>query len=309
MPELPDVLVYIEALKRQIGGRRIDSIELRSPFLVRSVEPELSAAEGRIVKGFRRLGKRIVWELEEELYLVFHLMITGRFHWKKTGSKPRRKVDLAAFHFEDGTLMMTEAGSKKRASLHVLADAEQLDEHDPGGLEVIECGLGEFREAIQRENHTLKRSLSDARLFSGIGNAYSDEILHAARLSPVKWTSRLSEEEVERLYEATRSTLQLWIERLRAECADSFPEKVTAFREEMAVHGKYGKPCPVCETAVQRISYADNETNYCPRCQTDGKVLADRVLSRLLKKDWPATMDELETNRGLSTSTANHGSE
>ena len=298
MPELPDVLVYIDALKRQIGGQRIERVDLRSPFLVRSVEP-LAQAEGRTVLDFRRLGKRIVWELEEDLFLVFHLMITGRYHWKKAGAKPRRKIDLAAFHFAEGTLMMTEAGSKKRASLHVIKGEAGLQEHNPGGLEVLECTAAEFRQALQAENHTLKRSLSDPHLFSGIGNAYSDEILHAARLSPVKWTSRLTDEEIERLYSATQVTLQTWIDRLSAE-SDRFPEKVTAFRKEMAVHGRYGQPCPECGTLVQQIEYADNETNYCPRCQTGGKVLADRVLSRLLKKDWPKTIDELETKRGLS---------
>ena len=299
MPELPDVLVYIDALKRQIGGQRIESVDLRSPFLVRSVEP-LAQAEGMTVLDFRRLGKRIVWELEEDLFLVFHLMITGRYHWKKAGAKPRRKIDLAAFHFAAGTLMMTEAGSKKRASLHVIKGEAGLQEHNPGGLEVLECNAAEFRQALQAENHTLKRSLSDPHLFSGIGNAYYDEILHAARLSPVKWTSRLTDEEIERLYAATQVTLQTWIDRLSAESEDRFPEKVTAFRKEMAVHGRYGQPCPECGTLVQQIEYADNETNYCPRCQTGGKVLADRVLSRLLKKDWPKTIDELETKRGLS---------
>ena len=305
MPELPDVLVYIEALRRQIGGKTIDGIDLRSPFLVRSVEPLASHAEGKRVVDFRRLGKRIVWELEEDTFLVFHLMITGRFHWKKAGAKgararARRKVDLAAFHFDDGTLMVTEAGSKKRASLHVIIGESGLEEHDPGGLEVLECSAEEFRRALQVENHTLKRSLSDARLFSGIGNAYSDEILHAARLSPVKWTSRLSDEEIERLYVATQTTLRTWIERLSSESEDRFPEKVTAFRKEMAVHGRFGQPCPECSTPVQQIEYVDNETNYCPRCQTNGKVLADRVLSRLLKKDWPSTIEELETKKGLS---------
>lgn len=299
MPELPDVLVYVDALKRQIGGQRIEGVDLRSPFLVRSVEP-LAQVEGRTVLDFRRLGKRIVWELEEDLFLVFHLMITGRYHWKKAGAKPRRKIDLVAFHFAEGTLMMTEAGSKKRASLHVIKGAAGLQEHNPGGLEMLECTAAEFRRALQAENHTLKRSLSDPHLFSGIGNSYSDEILHAARLSPVKWTSRLTDEEIERLYTATQVTLQTWIDRLSAESEDRFPEKVTAFRKEMAVHGRYGQPCPECETLVQQIEYADNETNYCPRCQAGGKILADRVLSRLLKKDWPKTIDELETKRGLS---------
>ena len=294
MPELPDVVVYLEALERKIGGAAIEAVALRSPFLVRTVEPPLQEAEGRQVLGFRRLGKRIVWELEGAFFLVFHLMIAGRFHWKKAGARPSRKVDLAAFHFSQGTLMLTEAGSKKRASLHVVRGEADLAQHDPGGLEVVDCDLAAFREVLQRENHTLKRALSDPSLFSGIGNAYSDEILHAARLSPVKWTSRLSSEEVEALYTATQKTLLAWIERLRQEAADEFPEKVTAFRKEMAAHGRYGQPCPVCQTSIQRIEYLEHETNYCPRCQTGGKLLADRQLSRLLKGDWPRTVEELE---------------
>ena len=295
MPELPDVVVYIEALERKIGGSVIEGIKLRSPFLVRTVEPALLEAEGREIAGFRRLGKRIVWELEGELFLVFHLMIAGRFHWKKAaGAKPTRKIDLAGFHFASGTLMLTEAGSKKRAALHVVEGEAGVALHDPGGLEVMECDLAAFREVLQRENHTLKRALADPGLFSGIGNAYSDEILHAAQLSPVKWTSRLSEAEIERLYAATQTTLLSWIERLRLEAGDSFPEKVTAFRPEMAAHGRYGQPCSVCQTAIQRIEYADRETDYCPRCQTGGKILADRQLSRLLKADWPRTVEELE---------------
>ncbi len=299
MPELPDVALYIDALDRDIGGRTIAGTELRSQFFVRSFDPGLEAANGREVRGFRRIGKRIVWELEGELFLVFHLMIAGRYHWRKPGSKPRGRIDLAAFDFDRGVLMVTEAGSKKRASLHVVQGEAGLAGHDPGGIEVLGAGVKEFRQALLSENHTLKRSLTDPRLFSGIGNAYSDEILHAAGLSPVKWTSRLSEEEIARLHEAARSTLALWIERLRCEGADGFPEKVTAFRPGMAAHGRYGEPCPVCGTQIQRIEYAANETNYCPRCQTGGKILADRQLSKLLKEDWPRTIDELESRRGF----------
>lgn len=294
MPELPDVLAYLTALEQQIGGQRIDSLQLRSPFLVRTYEPKLETAVGRRLVGFHRIGKRVVWELEGDLFLVIHLMIAGRFHWRKAGTKPTRKVDLLAFQFETGTMLLTEAGSKKRASLHVVQGADGLAEHDPGGLEVLDASRAEFGEVLQKRNHTLKRALTDPRLFSGIGNAYSDEILHAARLSPIKWTSRLSEEEIDRLFSSTREVLTDWVERLRAEAEMAFPKKVTAFRPEMAVHGRYGKPCPVCETAVQEIAYAANETNYCPRCQTEGKVLADRQLSRMLKDDWPRTIEELE---------------
>lgn len=301
MPELPDVLAYLTGLQRQIGGRRIDAIQLRSPFLVRTFEPKLDTAVGRRIVGFRRLGKRIVWALEDDLFLVIHLMIAGRFHWKKTGTRPTRKIDLAAFHFDSGTILLTEAGSKKRASLHVVDGESGLADHDPGGLEVLEADLDAFTEVLKRRNHTLKRALTDPRLFSGIGNAYSDEILHAARLSPVKWTSRLSDEEVASLYAATRSILTDWCTRLQAEAEVAFPEKVTAFRPEMAVHGRYGKPCPVCATAVQEIAYASNETNYCPRCQIKGKVLADRQLSRMLKDDWPKTIEDLEAHRGLAS--------
>ena len=298
MPELPDVELYLHALRSHIGGETIEGIDLKSPFLVRSVEPPLDEAAGRRVLDFRRLGKRIVWELEDDLYLVFHLMIAGRYHWKKAGTRPTRKVDLAAFHFASGTMMVTEASSKKRASLHVVAGADGLKDHNLGGLEVYDCDEEDFRAALTRENHTLKRTLTDPRIFSGIGNAYSDEILHAARLSPVKWTSRLSAEEISRLFMATRDTLVRWTEQLKAECGDDrFPEKVTAFKEGMAAHGRYGQPCPVCDTPIQEIVFAANETNYCPRCQTDGKVLADRLLSRLLKNDWPKTIEELEQQR------------
>ena len=295
MPELPDVELYLHALRNFIGGQTIDGVALRSPFLVRSVEPPLDSVVGKQVTGVRRMGKRIVWELEEDLFLVFHLMIAGRYHWKKPRVKPSRKVDLAAFHFSAGTLMVTEASSKKRASLHVVSGEEALKAHDPGGLEVLDCNEEEFAAALTRENHTLKRTLTDPRVFSGIGNAYSDEILHTAGLSPVKWTSRLSGEEISSLYVAIRDTLLEWTEKLKDECGDErFPEKVTAFKEGMAAHGRCGKPCPVCDTAIQEIVYAANETNYCPRCQTGGKVLADRLLSRLLKDDWPKTIEDVE---------------
>lgn len=292
MPELPDVTVYVQALSRFIGGQQLQRIELRSPFVLRTITPDLFTAEKRVVIGIHRLGKRIVWELEDDLFLVFHLMIAGRFHWRKTASKPRAKTDLAAFHFEHGTLLFTEASPKKRAALHVVAGAEQLGAYHADGVEVLGCTPAAFREVLQRENHTLKRALTDPRLFSGIGNAYSDEILHAAGLSPLKWTSRLTDEEISRLYEATQTILSLWIERLTAEAGDSFPEKVTAFREGMSVHGRFGQPCPVCGSPVQRIVFAENETNYCPTCQTGGRLLADRSLSRLLKDDWPTHLEE-----------------
>jgi formamidopyrimidine-DNA glycosylase len=287
MPELPDVTVYVDALHRFIVGRRLEEVQVRSPFVVRTVVPDIGDARGREVLGVRRMAKRIVWQLEGDLWFVFHLMIAGRFHWRKTGTQPRAKTDLAAFHFAHGVLMLTEASAKKRAAQYVVAGEAQLREHDPGGLEVLECDELAFRNALQRENHTLKRALTDPRLFSGIGNAYSDEILHAARLSPLKWTSRLTSDEVTRLFRATQITLRGWIDRLLAETADGFPEKVTAFREGMAVHGRFGQPCPICGSPVQRIVFAENETNYCARCQTEGRLLADRSLSRLLKSDWP----------------------
>lgn len=300
MPELPDIVVYLGCLHPRVVGQTLQRVRLTSPFLMRSVEPPLQQAEGRTVRGLRRLGKRIVFALDGELFLVLHLMIAGRLHWKAPGAKPPGRVGLATFDFPGGVLVLTEAGTKRRASLHVVQGEDQLAEHQPGGLEVLEADLGAFRAALRRENHTLKRALTDPRLFSGIGNAYSDEILHRARLSPLTWTSRLSDEEVSRLFAATRATLAEWIERLRAEVGDGFPEKVTAFRPGMAVHGRFRQPCPVCGGAVQRIVYAENETNYCPRCQTDGKVLADRSLSRLLKGDWPHSVEELEAHhRGL----------
>ncbi|HEY2990772.1 MAG TPA: DNA-formamidopyrimidine glycosylase family protein, partial [Candidatus Binatia bacterium] len=280
MPELPDVVLYVEALERRILGQTLQRIRLASPFLLRSVDPPISEAFRKKVLRLRRLGKRIVFELESDLFLIVHLMIAGRFHWKPAGAKVPGKLGLAAFDFPTGTLVLTEAGTKKRASLYIVRGEAALGEHTRGGLEVLDADLVSFGAALARENHTLKRSLTDPRLFSGIGNAYSDEILHAARLSPVKQTRQLSDEEIERLYHATQKTLREWVERLRAESGENFPEKVTAFRKDMAVHGKYRQPCPVCGAPVQRIVYAENETNYCARCQTGGKLLADRALSR-----------------------------
>jgi len=297
MPELPDVSVYMEALDARIRGARLERVRLLNPFVLRSVDPPLSVLTGRTVTGLRRLGKRIVIELGDELYLVLHLMIAGRLHWRESPAKSPGKLGLAAFDFSTGTLVMTEAGTKKRAALHAVRGEGALREHDRGGLEVLEADLPAFAAAVTRESHTLKRVLTDPRLLSGIGNAYADEILHRARLSPVKLSRQLSETEIVRLFEATRSTLVDWIERLRREAAGEFPEGVTAFRDGMAVHGRYGKPCPVCGTAVQRIVYADNETNYCPTCQTGGVLLADRALSRLLRGDWPRTLEELEERR------------
>lgn len=292
MPELPDVTLYVRALHRFLVDRRIEKIELRSPFVLRTIDPDLFTAEGRTVVGIRRLGKKIVWELEGQLFLVFHLMIAGRFHWRKPGTKPRAKTDLAAFEFEHGVFLFTEASAKKRAALYVVQGEQSLQQLNTHGLEVLDCDETAFRERLLRENHTLKRALTDPRLFSGIGNAYSDEILHAARLSPLKWTSRLTDAELSRLFHATRNTLSRWIEQLADETGDRFPEKVTAFRADMAVHGKFGQPCPQCGTPVQRIVFSENETNYCPTCQTEGKLLADRSLSRLLKDDWPKSLDE-----------------
>lgn len=298
MPELPDIVVYIECLDRRIRGEKLLGLRRVHPFLVRSVEPALSSAEGKSVRGLRRLGKRIVFELDGELFLVMHLMIAGRLHWRPPGAGLPGKAGLAAFDFPSGTLILTEAGSKRRASLHVVQGEPGLAVHQPGGLEVLVADFTAFDAALRRENHTLKRSLTSPQLFSGIGNAYSDEVLHRARLSPLTWTSRLTPAESARLFEATQTTMRDWIERLRAETGDGFPEKVTAFRSGMAVHGRFGKPCPECGTAVQRIVHAENETNYCPRCQTGGKVLADRALSRLLKDDWPRSIEEWEAGRG-----------
>lgn len=293
MPELPDIVAYIEALERKTVGHSIQDIRIKSPFVVRSFEPPIGAAIGHKVQGLRRLGKRIAFELDGDLFLVIHLMIAGRFLWKAKGAPLTNKISLAAFDFDSGTLILTEAGTQKRASIHLVSGAGGLKEFDRGGMEVLEGTIEEFTQRLRLENHTLKRSLTDPRLFSGIGNAYSDEILHRARLSPVKLTSRLTDDEIATLFDATKATLVEWTERLRAESNGEFPEKVTAFRPEMAVHGKFGQPCPVCGTPVQRIRYADNETNYCARCQTGGKLLADRALSRLLKQDWPKSIDEV----------------
>ena len=287
-------MVYLDCLEPRVKGQALEKVRLASPFLLRTVEPPISAVSGKRILGLSRLGKRIVFSLEDDLYLVLHLMIAGRLHWKPAGAKIPGKVGLAAFDFPTGTLLLTEAGSKKRASLCLVKGASKLARHNPGGLEVLEADEASFRAALVKENHTLKRTLTDPRLFSGIGNAYSDEILHRARLSPLTLTQRLSPAEIGRLYQATRATLEDWTRRLRQDAGDGFPEKVTAFRPEMAVHGRHGKPCPVCGTTIQRIVYADNETNYCPRCQTGGKILADRSLSRLLKDDWPRSIDELE---------------
>jgi len=294
MPELPDVVVYVEGLERRIVGERLERIRVVSPFVLRTAVPPIADAEGKRVEGVRRLGKRIVLALERELFLVLHLMIAGRLRWIEPGAKPPQRITLALFDFRHGTLAFTEAGTKRRASLHVVAGDAALAAFDMGGMEVGNCDLAAFRERLVRENHTLKRALTDPRLFSGIGNSYSDEILHRARLSPVALTQKLAPAEVQRLHAAVREVLAEWTARLRAETGDDFPEKVTAFRLQMAVHGRYGKPCPVCGAPVQRIVYAENEINYCARCQTGGTILADRALSRLLKASWPRSIDELE---------------
>jgi formamidopyrimidine-DNA glycosylase len=293
MPELPDILVYVESLARRVVGARLERVRLASPFVLRTVAPPLAEAEGRRIVAVRRLGKRVVLALEDELYLVLHLMIAGRLRWLEAGAKPPARITLASFEFSTGTLVFTEAGSKKRASLHVVRGSDALDALDPGGLEVPGADLAAFRERLLRENHTLKRALTDPRLFSGIGNAYSDEILHRARLSPIALTRKLTADEIARLHRATSEVLAEWTERLRAQTGAGFPADVTAFRPEMAVHGKFGQPCPVCGAPVQRIVYAENETNYCARCQTGGTLLADRSLSRLLKSSWPRSIDEL----------------
>lgn len=297
MPELPDIEIYLEALRHRILGAELTGLRIASPFLLRSVDPPLKTAVGHRVAGLRRLGKRIVISLDGELFLVLHLMIAGRLQWAAHGAALPGKKGLAAFDFETGTLILTEMGSKKRASLHLVRGEAALAGHDPGGIEPLAVDRDAFAAALTAENHTLKRALTDPHLFAGIGNAYSDEILHAARLSPIAMTSKLSEEEATRLYEATHETLLTWIERGRREAGDGWPTRVTAFRPAMAAHGKYGKPCPACGTPIQRIVHADNETNYCPRCQTGGKLLADRALSTLLKKDWPKTIEELESRR------------
>ena len=293
MPELPDITIYVEALRARIVRQPLEEIRIQSPFLLRTVEPPLDALIGRRVLDVSRLGKRIVLAFEEELFVVIHLMIAGRLHWVARTAKTGGRAVLAVFVFPQAMLTLTEAGTTRRASLHLLRGRAALEELDRGGLEVVGATLEQFAERLRSESHTVKRALTDPRLFSGIGNAYSDEILHRARLSPVKLTGRLTDDEIARLFDATRSTLGDWTERLRAECGDGFPEKVTAFRPEMAVHGRYGLPCPDCGAPVQRIRYADNETNYCARCQTDGRLLADRALSRLLKQDWPRSIDEL----------------
>lgn len=294
MPELPDVEAYLHALRPRVLGRTLERVRIASPFLLRSVDPPLSEAEGRRLDELRRVGKRIALGFEEGLWLVIHLMIAGRLRWRDPRASVPRRLGLAGFDFDAGTLLLTEAGSKKRASLHVARGEDGLAAHDRGGAEPLEADPEEFREALTRRNHTLKRALTDPGLFSGIGNAYSDEILHRAGLSPITWTSRLTDAEIERLYDSTRYVLSSWTERLCAEAAAGFPEKVTAFREGMAAHGRHGEPCPECGTPIQRIRYAQNETNYCPGCQTGGRLLADRALSRLLGKDWPRTIEELE---------------
>ena len=294
MPELPDVTVYVEALRDRVIGRRLERVLVRGPFLLRSASPPVSEAEGRAVGDVRRVGKRVCIGVDGGLWLAIHLMIAGRLHWKPAAPKPTDRKALAAFVFDNGVVTLTEAGTQHRASLHVVMGEDGLQALDAGGIDVFSAGPDEFASALRAENHTLKRSLTDPRLFSGIGNAYSDEILHAAQLSPVAMTQRLDAGQLERLYDATRGVLREWIERLRAEARGRFPEKVTAFREGMAVHGRYGKPCPRCGAKVQRIRYASNETNYCAVCQTGGKLLADRGLSRLLKEDWPRTLEEME---------------
>ncbi len=297
MPELPDLTVYLEALDRRIVGRRLVRARVLSPFLLRTVVPPLESVQGLHVREVRRIGKRIAIGLEADLWLVFHLMIAGRLHWIERGDPSGKRAVLARLEFDSGTLSLTEAGTKRRVSLHLLHGDDELRRQDPGGIEVLGASLAQFAERLRRENHTLKRALTDPRLFSGIGNAYSDEILHAAKLSPVALTSRVEDAEVSRLHAATRDQMQLWTNRLRELAAGGFPEKVTAFRDGMAVHGRFRLPCPVCGTPVQRIRYADNETNYCARCQTDGRLLADRALSRLLKEDWPKSIDALERDR------------
>lgn len=293
MPELPDILLYIEALKVRVLHETLDEIRINNPFLVRTFDPSLESLTGKRVRELRRLGKRIVLGFDDDLWLVLHLMIAGRLHWKPPRARLMGKNQLAAFDFPAGTLLLTEAGSKRRASLHVVRGEEALQEHNPGGLETLQATLDEFQSQLRLQNHTLKRALTDPRLFSGIGNAYSDEILHRAKLSPLALTQKVSMAEIARLYSAVQTVLLEWTERLRQQAGGAFPEKVTAFHEEMAVHGRFGKPCPDCGAPVQRIRYSDNECNYCARCQTAGKVLADRSLSRLLKDDWPRSLDEL----------------
>src|SRR5689334_9519240 len=295
MPELPDIAAYIAALEPRVLAQPLQHVRVASPFVLRTIDPPFDHVDGRVVRALRRIGKRIAFSLEGDLWLVLHLMIAGRLYWRPPGAKLGGRQNLAAFDFPAGSLVLTEAGAKRRASIHLLRGEEALRSIDPGGLEVLTADFNSFRDALTSESRTLKRALTDPRILSGIGNAYSDEILHAAQLSPIALTRKLKSDELERLFHATRRTLQLWIDRLRAEAATRFPEKVTAFREGMAVHGRYGQPCPRCGEKIQRIRYADNETNYCARCQTGGKLLADRSLSRLLGSDWPRTLDELES--------------
>ena len=297
MPELPDITLYLHALDQRVTGQTLEGVRLMTPFLLRTVEPPLAAAHGRVVEKVERIGKRIVLNLEGDLFLVIHLMIAGRFRWAAKGGKAPGKIGLAAFDFPNGTLLLTEAGTKRRASLHVIAGRAQLRQFDRGGIDIFAASTAEFSAAMRRENHTLKRSLTDPRILDGIGNAYSDEILHRARLSPLQLTSKIKDEELAALHQSSKAVLTEWIDRLIRETGDKFPEKVTAFRPEMAVHGRYNLPCPDCGSPVQRIRYAENETNYCATCQTGGRVLADRALSRLLRDDWPRTLAELEELR------------
>jgi len=294
MPELPDIALYLDALASRVVGKPLERLRIASPFLLRTADPPVADLVGRVIRDVRRLGKRIVLALEDDCFVVLHLMIAGRLHWKPAGAPIPRRAGLAAFDFPNGTLLLTEAGTKHRASLHILRGAAALAAHDPGGLDVLAATLEQFRSALTRESHTLKRALTDPHLLDGIGNAYSDEILHAARLSPLRLTSQITPEESERLFHAVRDTLTSWMARLRAETGEAFPEKVTAFRDGMAVHGRFRKPCPVCGSPVQRIRYAENEVNYCATCQTGGRLLADRSLSRLLKQDWPRSLAEWE---------------
>jgi formamidopyrimidine-DNA glycosylase len=297
VPELPDIELYLHALRRRVDGGIIERVRLGNPFIVRTYDPPVSVVEQRTIRGLSRLGKRLVFDLGDELFVVLHLMIAGRLRWRERGAPIPGKVGLAAFDFSNGSLVLTEAGSKRQASIHVVRSSSALAEHDPGGLDVREADLRTFTERLGRENHTLKRALTDPRIFSGIGNAYSDEILHAARLSPMKQTAALTDEEIERLFHATQGTLAIWVRRLQEQAGDDFPDKVTAFHAEMAVHGKFGKPCPACGEPVQRIVFATNEANYCSGCQTGGKLLSDRALSRLLGADWPKTLEEMETRK------------
>ena len=297
MPELPDITIYIEALEPRVVGQQLERVRIGNPFIVRTPEPPISAVEGQQVTGVRRLGKRVVFEFPDDLFMIIHLMIAGRLRWRERGAAVPNKVGLAAFDFAAGTVIFTEQGARRQASIHLVRGEEGLAAHDPGGLEVLEADLPGFAERLLAENHTLKRALTDPHIFSGIGNAYSDEILHRARMSPMKLTSSLRDEEVRRLHEATQHTLREWIDRLRAQAKGEFPEKVTAFHKEMAVHGKYGQPCPVCGSPVQRIVYARNEANYCAKCQTEGRLLSDRALSRLLRDDWPKTLEDLEKRK------------